>query len=59
MRCPIDHLDFLEDFCPACGLEVDSHGNTEEQFDYCSFPDCGCHGPGCPMGGERPFIEGD
>ena len=40
----IDHLNFTNGTCPDCGLEVDSYGNTESQFDYCSFPDCGCDG---------------
>ena len=30
--------------CEHCGLMVDSHGNTEEDFLNCSFPDCGCDG---------------
>lgn len=40
----LDHLDFCGKNCPDCGLEVDAYGNTEEQFDYCSFPNCGCDG---------------
>ena len=36
------HLDFMNSVCPICKLEVDKYGNTEYQFDYCSFPDCGC-----------------
>ena len=40
----IDHLEFVNSICPDCGLKVDTHGNTEDQFEYCSFPDCGCHG---------------
>ena len=40
----IDHLNFVNEPCPDCGLAVDSYGNTEDQFDYCSFPDCGCDG---------------
>ena len=39
-----DHLDFCGKKCPGCGLIVDSYGNTEDQYDYCSFPDCGCDG---------------
>ena len=39
-----DHLEFTNSKCPDCGLKVDTHGNTEDQFEYCSFPDCGCHG---------------
>lgn len=40
----IDHLNFIKEQCPDCGLSVDAYGNTEDQFDYCSFPDCGCDG---------------
>ena len=43
MRC-IDHLNFINENCPDCNLFVDYYGNTENQFDYCSFPDCGCDG---------------
>lgn len=25
-------------------MSVNGYGNTEDQFDYCSFPDCGCDG---------------
>jgi hypothetical protein len=37
-----DHQDFCGGTCPDCGLEVDDHGNTEAQFEYCCSPDCGC-----------------
>jgi hypothetical protein len=40
----IDHLEFAGERCPDCGLDVDLYGNTEDQFDYCSFPNCGCDG---------------
>lgn len=40
----IDHLAFVGGVCEDCGLEVDQYGNTEDQFDYCCFPDCGCDG---------------
>lgn len=40
----IDHLNFTDEKCPDCGLDVDHYGNTEDQFDHCSFPDCGCNG---------------
>jgi hypothetical protein len=40
----LDHLDYTESTCPDCGHAVDRYGNTEGQFDYCSFPDCGCNG---------------
>ena len=31
-------------YCANCDEEVDEYGNTENQFDYCCFPDCGCDG---------------
>lgn len=40
----IDHLNFVGEICPDCSLKVDGYGNTESQFDYCCFPDCGCDG---------------
>lgn len=40
------------DFCTACGEEVDEDGNTASRFEYCSRQ-CGCDGPGCPMGGKQ------
>jgi hypothetical protein len=40
----VDHLNFCGTNCEDCGLFVDAYGNTEDQFDYCSFPDCGCDG---------------
>jgi len=40
----IDHLNFANETCPDCNLAVDKYGNTENQFDYCSFPHCGCDG---------------
>ena len=33
-----------ETTCAECGLEVDEYGNTEDDFLFCSFPDCGCDG---------------
>ena len=51
MAC-IDHLNFTLGTCPDCSLEVDGYGNTEDQFDYCSFPDCGCDGARLCMAGE-------
>ena len=50
-RC-IDHLAFCNETCPDCGDAVDAYGNTEGQFDYCSFPDCGCDGARLCMAGE-------
>lgn len=40
----IDHINFLNAKCEDCGLDVDGYGNTEDQLEYCSFPDCGCDG---------------
>ena len=40
----IDHLNFTGRKCEDCGLTVSRFGNTEDQFDYCCFPDCGCDG---------------
>lgn len=48
----IDHLSFTEAICPDCSLQVDAYGNTEDQFDYCCFPDCGCDGERLCMAGE-------
>ena len=48
----IDHLNFAGGICPDCNLEVDDYGNTEYQFDFCSFPDCGCDGSRLCMAGE-------
>jgi len=44
MRECIDHLSFVAESCPDCGLNVDEYGNTEAQLEYCSFPNCGCDG---------------
>ena len=43
MTC-IDHLDFTNGTCPDCKLSVDAYGNTENSFEFCAFPDCGCDG---------------
>ena len=48
----IDHLNFTMGVCPDCGLSVDAYGNTEDQFEHCSFPDCGCDGARLCMAGE-------
>lgn len=60
----LDHLDFTNDVCPDCGEPVDAYGNTEYQFDRCSFPDCGCDGARlCSVGepsseAEAGCVEG-
>jgi hypothetical protein len=51
MNC-VDHLDFTDTKCPDCNLKVNAYGNTEDQFDYCSFPDCGCDGERLCMASE-------
>ncbi len=43
MPC-VDHLNFTNNTCPDCNCQVDAYGNTEDQFTFCSFPDCGCDG---------------
>ena len=43
MTC-IDHLEFTGSKCLDCGHEVNDYGNTEYQYEYCSFPSCGCDG---------------
>ena len=48
----VGHLDFTKTVCPDCGLCVDAYGNTEAQFNYCCFPDCGCDGARLCMAGE-------
>lgn len=40
----LDHIDYINEVCADCKLPIDTYGNTEYQFDYCSFPDCGCDG---------------
>ena len=40
----LEHLSYAGGTCPDCGDPIDAYGNTENQFDYCSFPDCGCDG---------------
>jgi len=50
----IDHLDFCGGICEDCNCEVDKYGNTENQFDNCSFPDCGCDGARLCMAKNGP-----
>lgn len=63
MQC-IDHLNFANEICPDCKLLVDDYGNTEYQFQYCSFPCCGCDGARLCMAGtpngdaEQGNVEG-
>lgn len=53
----IDHLNFTEEVCPDCKLQVDAHGNTEDSFEYCCYPDCGCDGARLCMAGEPNFAS--
>ena len=48
----LDHLNFIGSTCPDCDLEVDDHGNTEDTFEFCSYPDCGCDGARLCMAGK-------
>lgn len=41
-ECWIDHQP--NEVCEVCGLLVDDHGNTEDDFRFCAYPDCGCDG---------------
>jgi hypothetical protein len=50
----IDHLEFTNEICPDCGLPVDEYGNTEADFKYCCFPDCGCDGSRLCMAPNGP-----
>jgi len=43
-RCPESHEYIKESFCVECGDFVDKYGNTEAEFRFCCFPDCGCDG---------------
>lgn len=46
------HLDYASGTCPDCNEPVDAYGNTESEFKYCSFPDCGCDGARLCMAGD-------
>ena len=41
-KCEYEHEP--ETTCDGCGLEVDQYGNTEDDFENCSFPACGGDG---------------
>lgn len=57
MKCNgYDHLNLMGQICEECGYEVDSYGNTYAQFDYCSFPDCGCDGARLCMATSGPNV---
>ena len=51
-KCSDLHKDYANETCPRCNLPVDSYGNTEDDFQYCCFPDCGCDGARLCMAGE-------
>ena len=62
MSTCVDHLDFAGQTCPDCNLAVDEYGNTEAQFDYCCFPDCGCDGSRlcmAPSGASENAFRGN
>ena len=47
------HLpDFAGELCAGCGCEIDAYGNTENDFRFCCFPDCGCDGARLCMAGS-------
>lgn len=47
------HLpDYAGEVCGGCGDEIDQYGNTENDFNACSFPDCGCDGARLCMAGS-------
>lgn len=59
-----EHQDTKDLICKTCGLDIDEYGNTEEDFLYCCFPDCGCDGArlcmapsGASMGSQALNIE--
>lgn len=46
------HLpDYAGEKCAGCGDMIDQYGNTENDFNSCSFPDCGCDGARLCMAG--------
>lgn len=53
------HFDCRGHVCSICFKSVDSYGNTEEEQEYCSFPDCGCDGARlcCATGGPSRAAE--
>jgi hypothetical protein len=47
------HLpDYAGETCAGCGEEIDQYGNTANDFNACSFPDCGCDGARLCMAGS-------
>lgn len=47
------HLpDYVGEVCEGCGNEIDQYGNTANDFNSCSFPDCGCDGARLCIAGE-------
>jgi hypothetical protein len=41
---PYIHENYKNEKCEFCNLDVNEFGNTEESFDFCQFPACGCDG---------------
>ena len=59
----MSHCEFSFDhepgeMCVHCSLLVDDYGNTEEDFENCSFPDCGCDGQRLCMSPKGANAEG-
>lgn len=44
MECEENHYCYRGEDCPVCGSPIDDYGNTEGEFKFCCFPDCGCDG---------------
>ncbi len=61
MKC-LDHLDLNGEVCPDCNLLVNEYGNTEDSFEFCAFPDCGCDGERLCMakrGASESAVKGN
>lgn len=55
----LNHLDWVNYICPECNCEVNEFGNTEYQFEYCSYPNCGCDGArNCMANNPSEFAIG-
>lgn len=56
---PFEHgtgiaCETCEALAPPTGPETDEYGNTEDSFDNCSYPDCGCDGARLCMAKNGP-----
>lgn len=53
------HLpDYVGETCGGCGEMIDQYGNTPNDFNACSFPDCGCDGARLCMAGHASELAG-